>query len=198
MTDPTLPPAMPPVPATPPAAATPGSPPERRGLIAVLTAIEAALLALPLFGSSLFSSPIEPVPESGLPGCFQGGGGGTTVIGGTAPCAASTPNQILILLALLAVMLGLLVMPVLIGYLSRRWQTALGAPSIPLWALTVVGAILTALVRGSNLGGFTAGTPVDAYGEIFSLIFYTPLILMVLVAGGLGGVAWLVRRGFAR
>jgi hypothetical protein len=100
---------------------------------------------------------------------------------------------------LLAVMLGLLVMPVLIGYFSRRWQTALGAPSIPLWALTVVAAVLTVLARVNGLGGgFPVSTPVDSYGVIFSLVFYTPLILMVLVAGGLGGLAWLVRRGFAR
>jgi hypothetical protein len=188
-----------PPPPAPPAPAPHGTPPERRGLIATLAAIETALLALPLFGQSLFAPPVEPVAASGPLGCFQGGGGGTTVIDGTAPCTGGAPNQILILFTLLAVMLGLLVMPVLIGYFSRRWQTALGAPSIPLWALTVVAAVLTVLARVNGLGGgFPVSTPVDSYGVIFSLVFYTPLILMVLVAGGLGGLAWLVRRGFAR
>jgi hypothetical protein len=97
----------------------------------------------------------------------------------------------------LCTLLGLLVLPVLIGALSRRWQTAIALPSIPFWVLTILLGLRALFLRGdfSNGGSFD---PLQAYSQIFSLVFATPIILMVLIAGSLGALAWCARRGLAR
>jgi hypothetical protein len=104
---------------------------------------------------------------------------------------------LLALLAVLCVLLALLVLPVLIGFVSRRWQTALAAPTAPVWVLAVLAAVLVALPRGTSLYGY-GGTPVDSYNPILSLVFTTPLVLMIPLTASLGSLAWLLHRGFAR
>lgn len=179
---------------TAPAAA---SLPERRQLIIVLAVIEGVLLLLPLvFGAFLWA---QPVPVDQGPGGPCVGAGDTTVLSPGYACGNGPAMPLLALLAVLCVLLALLVLPVLIGFVSRRWQTALAAPTAPVWVLAVLAAVLVALPRGTSLYGYGyGGTPVDSYNPILSLVFTTPLVLMVPLTAALGGLAWLLHRGFAR
>lgn len=154
-------------------------------------------MLLPLvFGAYIWEQPVPVDQGSGGFGCVPTGD--TTVLTPGASCGSSSFAPVLALLVVLAVMLALLVMPVLIGFLSRRWQTAVTAPSIPVWVLTLLAAGLVAFSRSGSFYGIGSGTPIDGYNPIFSLIFATPLILMIPLAAALGGLAWLLHQGFAR
>ena len=178
-------------------APSPSALPERRQLIIVLAVIEGALLLLPLFfGAFIWAQPIPVDQGPGGVGCVSAGS--TTVLSSGSSCGSGSSMPLLALLAVLSVLLALLVLPVLIGFVSRRWQTALAVPSAPVWVLTVIAAVLIALSRGTSLYGYGGNTPIDGYNPIFSLIFNTPLVLMILVTGALGGLAWLIHRGFSR
>lgn len=174
--------------------------PERRRLIAILATVEGILMLGPIFISSSFG--VQPVDVGQGPGCAQPGGSlsaGVATTSGSASCGNDPTSQALTLLAVLAVLLAIMVLPVLIGLLSRRWQTAIAAPTIPVWVLTTVVAILTVLSRLNESGGSIGfGGPFGGYNTVFSLLFATPLVVMILFAGIVGGLAWLVRRGFAR
>lgn len=185
-----------------PAADHAGPPsPERRQLITILAVIEGLLMLAPVvFGSYIWAQPV-PVDDGPGGGCLQGGGvasGASDGVTHVVACGSTPTSQALALLSVFAVLAALLVLPVLIGLLSRRWQTAVAAPSIPVWVLTVLAAVLTVFARYGASAGYASINPIDGYNPIFSLVFSTPLILMVLIAGALGGLAWLAQRGFAR
>ena len=200
-TTPTLPTSQPPnpAPAIAPAIApaTPASGAgERRGLLLALAAIEFVLMLIPLLLPTV-AAPV-PVEGSGGPPCVfgSGGPGGPTVVDNCQTVLG--PDQSLALIALVCALLSVLVLPVLIGALSRRWQTALALPSAPFWVLTALLALLTTSARASDVNNSGFSDPFQAYSQIFSLLFSTPMILMILIAGGLGALAWLVRRGLTR
>src|SRR5262245_48196093 len=100
--------------------------PERRRLIAILATIEGLLMLGPLFISPSFG--VQPVDEGQGPGCIQPGAsqsganlpaGSTNALRLTA-CGNDPTSQALALLSVLAVLLAIMVLPVLIGLLSRR------------------------------------------------------------------------------
>ena len=184
---------MNPITATPPA---PSAIPERRRLIAILAGIEGVLMLGPLFFTT--SLGVQPVSDVGC-GSSGAPSSGSTTAAINGPACGGDPNSLaLAVLTTLAVLLAIMLLPVLIGLLSRRWQTAVAAPTIPLWILTVAVAALTILNRLSGLDSISFGGPFAGYNVVFSLLFATPLVAMILLVGAIGGLAWLVRRGFAR
>lgn len=168
--------------------------PERRQLIIVLAVIEGVLLLLPLVAAAFLWA--QPIPVEQGPGGPCIGGSSTAVLSSGYPCGNGPAMPLLALLQILCVLLALLVLPVLIGFMCRRWQTALAAPAAPVWVLSVLAAILVTLSRGNSLYGY-GGTPVDSYNPILSLVFPTPLVLMIPLTAVLGGLTWLLHRGFS-
>jgi hypothetical protein len=178
-----------------------GLPAERRLLVALLAALEGALLVVAGVLAYLYRPQVVPVDtpaglgSSGY-GCVQPGGPIDP-----APYPCPTPDnayQIALLAAVICSALALLVLPAVIGFVSRRWQTALAVPAIPLWVALLV------------VVGFSLAADANAYtsygGSLFSAIGVWSLVLSLagqalsglLLAIGFGGLAWLARRAFAR
>jgi hypothetical protein len=96
---------------------------------------------------------------------------------------------------------ALLVLPPVLGALSRRWQTALAAPSLPVWLALLAGvafAFVTQFDTFNNL--YSTGGP---YGNLFYAGAVVanlagPLLVVLFLVAGLGGLGWLTRRAFAR
>jgi hypothetical protein len=91
---------------------------------------------------------------------------------------------------------ALLVLPVVIGALSRRWQTAVAVPSLPIWLLVLVGAGFALATNSGTLTQngsydflYPTGVALDVAGSLLSALF---------LAAALGGLGWLARRAFAR
>lgn len=178
-----------------PTGGAPGAP-ERRGLLIILTAVEFVLLLPPLF-LPVVAPPIFVTGDGGTPCPFNGGGfGGPTVVD---PCK-SVPgsSQALAMIAVLCLLVSVFVLPVVIGALSRRWQTAVALPSAPFWMLTLLLGAIALLARVNASDGSVYSDPVQAYAQVLALLFATPVILVILMAAALGGLGWLTRRGLAR
>jgi hypothetical protein len=86
------------------------------------------------------------------------------------------------------------------GRVSRRWQIALAAPSLPVWlALLVMVVALTLLTSSSVLSLYpSSGSLADLYPGALVLMVAGPLLSILLVVTALGGLGWLARRAFAR
>lgn len=198
-------------PVTPVGGASRGSlPPERRTLVALLAALEGLLLVAASVLSYLYRP--QPVPVYGasggvqtgwtLYGCPQPLAPGSQPTSGPYPYPCPTPDNSSLVAMMIAIACGvvaLLVLPAVIGAFSRRWQTALAAPCIPIWlALLVLVAISLANYPGAyggNVGGLTFGD-FSMPALVFSLS--GPLLSALAVAAALGGLGWLARRAFAR
>jgi hypothetical protein len=78
------------------------------------------------------------------------------------------------------VSVALILLPTLVGFLSRRWEVALLFATLPFWALAVVYLVITRAVWDLDLFG------IGALGQRAAAI---SVLLLVLGFGG-----WLLRR----
>lgn len=183
--------------------ASAGLPPERRTLVALLTVLEGLLLVAASVLVYFYQTQSGPVPlagggsGSGSYFCVQPAGPGTDV---PSPCPPVYGDaQLALLAAVVCSAVGLLVLPAVIGAVSRRWQSALAAPSLPVWVVLLVlmgvelatnaGALLSA-GGGIAIGGMFAWSPV--------LSMAGPLLTALFLVAALGGLGWLTRRAFGR
>lgn len=186
-----------------------GQPSERRTLVALLAALEALLLAAASVLEYLYAP--QPVPVNNLSGGVQTGwtlygcvqpltppSGGVP----SAPYPCPSPNnasQVALLIALVCALVALLVLPAILGWLSRRWQTALAAPCIPVWlALLILVALALVPSLGAATGPASGFVPGNYYPTTLAVSVAGPLLSALAVAAGLGGLGWLARRAFAQ
>jgi hypothetical protein len=168
-------------------------PPERRLLIALLSGLEGVLLLVPIILGYI----VQPQPNPGGPYC-------PAPVGGPLPPGYPCPptqqsSQIASLIALACTALAVLVLPAVIGWLSIRWQTALAAPAIPVWVLLLVSVTLALINDYSSPNASLASAGLSGlFSTIESITIVGSLILQLIAVVGLGGVAWLARRAFAR
>jgi hypothetical protein len=163
-------------------------PPERRTLVALLATLEGLLLV-----AASVLVPLKSLPYT-LPT--------TCVTPSDESCGYLRTHQVAFLVAAGCAVVALLVLPPVMGALSRRWQTALVAPSLPVWLLVLAEVALAFvsesdtinLVQTSYLNLFYAGTVVSAVVANFA----GPLVTVLYLVVGLGGLGWLARRAFAR
>jgi hypothetical protein len=176
--------------------------PERRGLVGALTAVEGALLLVAGILAYLYGPTVMPVTQQGGPGGPPCGTppGGPVPYGKVSPCPPSQSSATLLLIAAACALVALLVLPPVIGWVSARWQTALAAPSIPVWILAVVVAVLSLFGGTDGMMGGLAGVSglAGAFSVIVSLALATQMIGLLAITVGLGGLAWLARRGFSK
>jgi hypothetical protein len=164
-------------------------PPERRTLVALLVALEGLLLV----AASVLASLNRPQP-----GPVYGGSGGQSSC--LYPCGPGDTAHGALLVAAVCDVVALLVLPPVLGALSRRWQTALAAPSLPVWLVLLAGVTLAFVTKSDALNLYPTG---GALGELYyagALVVNVtgPLLLVLFLVAGLGGLGWLARRAFAR
>jgi hypothetical protein len=151
----------------------------------------------------------QPVPVysgtstggSSLPVCYYPPApqGGTTVPGSYTCPPVDNGYQTALLAAAVCSALALLVLPAVIGFVSRRWQSALAAPALPLWAalLVLVGislALQSSIYQG--YGGNGLSSALAAWTQVLSVGGSVLAGLFLVTA--FGGLGWLARRAFAR
>jgi hypothetical protein len=178
-------------------------PPERRTLVALLAALEGLLLV----AASVLAALYRPQPgivycvTSVTVTCSTAQGSCAGAPSGPYPCSPSDATaHIALLVAAVCAVVAVLVLPPVLGALSRRWQTALAAPSLPVWLALLVGVTLVFVTRSDALNLYPTGGP---FGDLYyaaSLVVSAvgPLLLILFLVAGLGGLGWLTRRAFAR
>jgi hypothetical protein len=184
-----------------------GLPRERRLLVALLAALEGALLIAAAVVAYLYR-PV-PVPVSvpaniGSSGylCIAPGGAGGAPYPTPVPYPCPPADNSYMIALLIAAACGaaaLLVLPVVIGLVSRRWQSALAAPAIPLWvALLVLVGISLAGDGSAYTSGVGGGVLSSVSAWEFAISLAGPALSALLLTVAFGGLGWLARRAFAR
>jgi hypothetical protein len=169
-------------------------PPERRTLVALLAALEGLLLV----AAGVLASLYRPQPGPVYAGACISPQGPSGL--GPYPCGPSDMAHVGLLVAAICEVVALLVLPPVLGALSRRWQTALAAPSLPVWLALLVGVALAFVTKSDSLNLYAAsGVYGDLlYVEDLVVTVAGPLLLVLFLVAGLGGLGWLARRAFAR
>jgi hypothetical protein len=177
-------------------------PPERRTLVALLVALEGLLLLAASVLVALYRPQSVSVNSpSGTPICIplQGPSGGAPA--GAYPCGPSDPTaHVALVVAAVCMVVALVVLPPVLGALSRRWQTALAAPSLPLWLAVLAEVALYFVIKSDTVNLYPTSSPIGeleyAGAQVWTVV--GPLLNDLYLVAGLGGLGWLARRAFAR